>query len=76
MWKIYDELLDGIAPGPGVDDSFIGKYWTMARSGNSVGLAMTLHGSARPLLPDLLADDPACAGITLRYLSEREVSRK
>jgi uncharacterized protein (DUF4213/DUF364 family) len=69
MWEIYDELIDGIAPGPRVDDSFIGEYWTMVRSGNSVGLAMTLHDSTRPPLLDLSADDPACGGITLRELA-------
>ncbi|MDR1257175.1 MAG: DUF364 domain-containing protein [Spirochaetaceae bacterium] len=69
MWEIYDALIDGMAREPRVDDSFMGEYLTMVRSGNSVGLAMTLHDSTRPAMLDLPSDDPACGGIALRELA-------
>jgi hypothetical protein len=55
MWEIYDALIDGMAWELRVDDSFMGEYWTMARSGNDVGLAashkslsnMTIQSSPR-----------------------------
>jgi uncharacterized protein (DUF4213/DUF364 family) len=69
MWEIYDALIDGIAPELRVDDAFVGEYWTMVRSGNGVGLAMTLHGSTRPPVLGQTADGPACIGLSLRELA-------
>jgi uncharacterized protein (DUF4213/DUF364 family) len=69
MWEIYDALIEGIAPGLRVDDSFIGEYWTMVRSGDGVGLSMTLHDNTRPTLLELPPDDPRCGGITLAELA-------
>jgi uncharacterized protein (DUF4213/DUF364 family) len=41
MWNLYDELIDGIGENLTVDQISCGTEWTMVRSGNKVGVAMT-----------------------------------
>lgn len=48
MWELYDALLDAMPEGMTVDEVVCGKGWTMVRSGENVGLAMTIHETARP----------------------------
>mgnify|MGYP003364975876 CR=1 FL=1 len=48
MWELYDALLDSLPDGMAVDEVVCGKGWTMVRSGENVGLAMTIHETAYP----------------------------
>lgn len=48
MWELYNALLDALPEGMTVDKVVCGKGWTMVRSGANVGLAMTIHETARP----------------------------
>ncbi|MDR1899358.1 MAG: DUF4213 domain-containing protein, partial [Treponema sp.] len=64
MWALYDALIEGIPPHYRVDEVLRGRRWTMVRSGNGVGLAMTVHEATRPggvAVP--------CEGMALRELA-------
>jgi uncharacterized protein (DUF4213/DUF364 family) len=64
MWALYDALVEGIPPSRRVDEILRGNHWTMVRSGDAVGLAMTVHEETRPAgLPS-----PG-AGMALRELA-------
>ncbi|MDR3337605.1 MAG: DUF364 domain-containing protein [Treponema sp.] len=68
MWELYDELIGGIPPEYRADLILEGKMWTMVRSGDSCGLAMTAEGaSVEDTRPRTL---PAhCDGMPLRDLA-------
>ena len=63
MWALYDALIDGIPPHYRVDEILRGS-WTMVRSGNSVGIAMTVGGKSRPA-----GMASFCRGMALRDLA-------
>lgn len=48
MWELYDALIETLPEELTVDEVVCGKGWTMVRSGECVGLAMTIHETARP----------------------------
>ncbi len=49
MWELYDKLLEGVPDDLFVDEVICGHSWTMVRSGENVGMAMTVDGTTRPL---------------------------
>jgi uncharacterized protein (DUF4213/DUF364 family) len=68
MWALYDALIEEIPPDLRVDEALPGEHWTMVRSGDRVGLAMTLHEKTRPdtLVP---GDAAFCEGMSLAELA-------
>ena len=46
MWQLYDDLIEGIPDDFVVDDYNIGCAWVMVRSGQNVGVALTVKGRA------------------------------
>ncbi len=44
MWEIYDQLIEGIPEGLPVTSCVSGSNWTMIRSGDRCGTAMTVLG--------------------------------
>jgi uncharacterized protein (DUF4213/DUF364 family) len=67
MWDIYDALIEGIPPDYRVDEVLRGDRWTMVRSGDGIGLAMTLHERTRP--DTLCSKDLSCEGMPLAELA-------
>jgi uncharacterized protein (DUF4213/DUF364 family) len=66
MWTLYDKLIEAIPGDKQVDEAVPGDHWTMVRSGDGVGLAMSMaaFGETRPrTLPE------PCAGMPLRRLA-------
>jgi uncharacterized protein (DUF4213/DUF364 family) len=50
MWRLYDELIDGIAENLTIEDYNIGCAWTMVQAGGNAGVALTVKGhSIEPL---------------------------
>lgn len=64
MWKLYDELIEGIPEGLTVEDFAVGKYWSFVKAGGNVGLAMTTSGDSRPW-----ETDSAIIGLPLKTLA-------
>jgi uncharacterized protein (DUF4213/DUF364 family) len=65
MWKLYDDIITPIPSDLKVDEAITGKFWTFVRSGERVGLAMSMWDISRPRsLPKNLQ------GISLRELAE------
>ncbi len=44
MWKIYDDLIELIPEDLSVIDCMVGLHWTLIRSAQGIGAAMTLKG--------------------------------
>jgi uncharacterized protein (DUF4213/DUF364 family) len=64
MWGLYDALIEGISPSYRVDEVLQGNHWTMVRSGDTVGIAVTVHEETRPgSMPS------PCTGMALRKLA-------
>lgn len=64
MWTLYDILIEGIPAKERVDEVICGSHWTMVRSGDRAGVAMTLSDTTRPKLIALPYE-----GISLRRLA-------
>jgi uncharacterized protein (DUF4213/DUF364 family) len=69
VWELYDALIEHIPPTYRVDDVFQGDHWTMVRSGNSAGLAMTVHERNRPEHLPLSGRAASCRGMALAELA-------
>lgn len=66
MWRIYDDLIDLVAPDLVVDECLVGLHWTLVRAGGATGIAMTVREGAERL--DLAG---RMRGMPLRRLAER-----
>lgn len=64
FFELYDALLEGVGPSAPLLAAPSGKYWAMAETGDSAGLAMATAGDSRPpLFPEGLA------GLSLREVA-------
>lgn len=63
FFELYDVLLNGISENAPIQDTRCGQWWTMVRTDNRFGIAMTTHMDQRP--PMLENRE----GLTLRELS-------
>lgn len=48
MWKLYDDLIDNIEEGIKITDYYVGSSWTMVRTEDNIGIALTVRSSTRP----------------------------
>ncbi|MBR2779420.1 MAG: DUF364 domain-containing protein [Firmicutes bacterium] len=55
MWKMYDELINGIPAGHIVEEVVVGSSWTMVKAGRLCGVAHTVKTDTRPrMLPEVV----------------------
>lgn len=53
MWKMYDELIEGIPSGHQIDEVVTGSSWTLVKAGRLCGVAHTVKIDTRPrMLPE------------------------
>lgn len=65
MWRMYDELIEGIPMGHTIDEIVIGSSWTCLKAGRLCGVAHTVKVETRPrLLPEDMT------GMELRQAAE------
>lgn len=50
MWELYDTLIEALPEDRKIDEVVSGTGWTMVRTANEVGLAMTIHETSRPAI--------------------------
>lgn len=65
-WKIYDELIDGIPPGPTVAAASVGLRWSrILSSEGGLGMGLTFGEQSRPAL----YEEPSFVGTPLREVA-------
>ena len=66
MWKMYDDLIDGIPDNVYVEEIVAGHFWIYARSNLGVGISVSAQNAVRPF------SDPAdMVGQPVRRVAER-----